>query len=181
MNWLDAIIAAVLVISLVTAILKGLTRELVTLAAVIAGILGALWWYPEVARHLEPYTSSVAVAGFAAFVLIFLVFLFIGWVISKILAGLVKASGLRWFDRVLGGAFGLLRGVLIAAVLVLAIVAFAPGKRPIESVAESKLAPTVLQAARGIVALAPRKLKDGFQHGFDRVRKVWREGNSETI
>ena len=181
MNWLDILIAAVVLISLVTSIIKGLTRELVTLAAVVLGILGALWWYPEVARHLEPYTSSAAVAGFGAFILIFFAFLLLGWLISKILSSIVKASGLRWFDRFLGAAFGLLRGMLIAAALVLAIVAFAPGKRPIETVAESRLAPTVLQCARAIVALAPRKLKDGFQNGLERVRKVWREAPGETI
>lgn len=181
MNWLDYVIIAVIAISLVTSVIKGLTRELVSLAAAILGILGALWWYPDVARHLEPYTSSPAVAGFAAFALIFLVFLLLGWLVSKILAGLVKATGLRWFDRFLGAGFGLLRGMLIAAALVLAIVAFAPGKRPIESVAESRLAPTVLHFARAIVAVAPQKLKDGFHGGLDRVHKVWREMPSETI
>lgn len=181
MNWLDVVIAAVVLLSLVTSVLKGLTRELVSVAAAVAGILGALWWYPEVARRLEPYTSNLAVAGFAGFILIFFAFLLLGWAISKILASLVKASGLRWFDRILGAAFGLLRGMLIAAALVLAIVAFAPGKRPIESVAESRLAPTVLQFARAIVALAPHKLKDGFQNGLDRVHQVWRQLPAETI
>ncbi len=181
MNWLDFLIAAVVAVSLGTSIVKGLTRELVSLAAAILGILGALWWYPDVAKRLQPYASNASVASFAAFVLIFFVFLLLGWVITKILAGLVKASGLRWFDRLLGAAFGLLRGLLIAAGLVLAIVAFAPGKRPIESVAESRLAPTVLQCARAIVALAPRKLKDGFQEGLDRIHKVWREAPANTV
>jgi len=180
-NWLDYIIAAIVLASFLTAILKGLTRELVTLAAVIAGILGALWWYPDLARHFDPYTSSTSVSGFVAFAVIFLIFLVAGALISKILATLVKASGLRGADRLLGGAFGFLRGILIAAVLVLAIVAFTPGKRPIESVAESRFAPVVLQCARGIVALAPRRLKDGFQTGLDRVRKVWRESPGNTV
>jgi len=181
MNWLDYIIAIVVIASFASAIFKGLTRELVTLAAVIAGILGALWWYPDVAKYLDPYTSSPSVSGFLAFALIFVIFLLAGFLISKTLATLVKATGLRGADRLLGGAFGLLRGILIAAALVLAIVAFTPGKRPIESVAESRFAPTVLQCARGIVALAPRKLKDGFQTGLERVRKVWRESPGKTV
>ena len=175
MNWLDFLIAAVILTSFVGSIVKGLTRELVSLAAAVAGVLGALWWYPEVARHLEPYTSSSAVAGFAAFVLIFFACMVAGWILSKILSKLVKASGLRWFDRILGAAFGLLRGVLISAALVLAILAFTPGKKPIETVGESRLAPTVLHFARALVTLAPRRLKDGFENGLDRVRKFWRE------
>ena len=181
MTWLDVIIVAVVLISFVTAVIKGFTRELVSLAAVIAGLLGALWWYPELARYIEPYASSPSVAGFAAFVLILLTFLLFGWMVSRLLASLVKATGLRWFDRLLGGAFGLLRGLLIAAALVLAIVAFAPGKRPIELVAESRFAPTVLQFARVIVAIAPRKVKDGFHNGLDRIRKVWRQVPTDTV
>lgn len=175
MNWLDVVIAIVVILSVVLSIIKGLTRELVSLAAAIVGLLAALWWYPELSRRLEPYASNATVAGFVSFMLIFLAFLILGFVLSKILAGLVKATGMRWFDRILGAAFGLLRGVLIAAVLVLAIVAFAPGKRPIESVAESRLAPSVLQFARVLVALAPHKIKDGFEDGLNRIRKVWRE------
>ncbi|MBI3695558.1 MAG: CvpA family protein [Acidobacteria bacterium] len=175
MNWLDFLIAAVILASFVGSIIKGLTRELVSLAAAVAGVLGALWWYPDVAHYLEPYLSSASLASFVAFVLIFLVFLAVGWVFSSVLAKLVKASGLRWFDRILGAAFGLLRGVLIAAALVLAILAFTPGKKPIETVGESRLAPTVLHFARAMVAFAPRRLKDGFQNGLDRVRKFWRE------
>jgi len=180
-NWLDVLIAAVIVISFVTSIIKGMTRELVGLVAVVTGILGALWWYPLPARHIEPYAKNMEVASFAGFVLIFCAFLFAGFLISKILASLVKATGVRWVDRLLGAGFGLLRGMLIAAALVLAIVAFAPGKRPIESVAESRLAPTVLQCAKAIVALAPRRLKDGFENGLERVRKVWRETPSDTV
>ncbi|HYM11161.1 MAG TPA: CvpA family protein [Bryobacterales bacterium] len=175
MNWLDVIIALVVLTSLVLSIIKGLTRELVSLAAAIVGLLAALWWYPDLSKHLEPYSKSETVSGFVSFLLIFMAFLILGFVLSKILASLVKATGMRWFDRILGAAFGLLRGVLIAAVLVLAIVAFAPGKRPIESVAESRLAPSVLQFARVLVALAPHKIKDGFEDGLNRIRKVWRQ------
>jgi membrane protein required for colicin V production len=180
-NWLDVVIGLVVAASLATSVIKGFTRELVSLAAAVAGILAALWWYPDLAGQIEPYASSATVAGFAAFLAILLAFVLAGWAVSKILAGLVKATGMRWFDRLLGAAFGLLRGLLTAAALVLAIVAFAPGKRPIESVAESKLAPAVLQFARVLIALAPAKIKGGFHDGLNRVRKVWKEVPADTV
>ena len=175
MNALDWAIVVIVGVSLITGIVKGLTRELVSLGALVAGLVAALWWYPEVASLLAPYTSGAGVAGFAAFALILLAFLLLGWAVSRVSSKLIKASGLRWFDRLLGTAFGLARGVLIAAALVLAMLAFAPGKSPIEAVAESRLAPTVLQCARAMVILAPRGLKEGFHDGLNRVHKVWRE------
>ena len=181
MNWLDWLIAVVILVSFVTSIVKGLTHELVSLAALVLGLLTALWWYPEVGRRLEPYTSSQGIAGFVAFVVILVAFLILGGIVSKIMEKLLKASGLRWFDRLLGAAFGLVRGLLLSAGLVLALVAFAPGKEPIESVAQSRLAPMVLQCARVIVSVAPRKIKDGFQEGLQRVRKIWRESQTDTV
>lgn len=181
MNWLDVVIAVIVVVSFVTSIIKGLTRELVTLVSVIAGTLAGLWWYPIVAKQIEPYAKNAQIAGFAGFVLIFAVFLLAGLLVSKILSGLMKATGMRWFDRLLGAAFGLLRGVLVAAALVLAIVAFTPGKQPIDSVRESRLAPGVLQFAKAMVALAPQHVKDGFKNGLERIRKEWRGPASDTV
>jgi len=181
MNWLDLAIGGLVAVSVVTSFVTGLTRELVRLAALLLGILMGLWWYPEVARYLEPYTSSPAIAGFAAFLLILIGFIVLGWVAAKVLGKLIKASGLRWFDRLLGAAFGLVRGVLLAAALVLAMVAFLPEKGASETVARSRLAPTVLYAARVIVTVAPRRLKEGFAGGLERVRQVWREAKDDSV
>ncbi len=181
MNWLDIAIAAILLFSVIPAVINGLVREIVTLAAVVIGILAALWYYPGPARWLEPYTSSPTVAGFVGFFLIFLSFLVVGLVVSKLLGALLKAGGLRWFDRLLGAAFGLLRGALVAGALVMALVAFLPGKGGDEAVARSRLAPGVLYCARTIAALAPQQLKQGFQEGLDRVRALWRGMPADTV
>src|SRR6058998_1033060 len=105
--------------------------------------------------------SGPATAGFAAFFVILLAFVILGSLVSKILGALIRATGLRWFDRLLGAAFGLVRGILASAALVLAIVAFLPGQAPPRAVAKSHLAPAVLYCARAIVMMAPRKIKEG--------------------
>ena len=175
MNWLDFVIFLLILNSVVFAIVRGLAHQLIRLTALLLGILMGLWWYPELARFIQPWMSSEATAGFVSFLAILLGFIFLGWFVSRIISALIKAAGLRWFDRLLGAAFGLVRGVLVSAVLVLAMLAFLPGKGPAETVAQSRLAPAVLYCARGIVALAPQKLKEGFESGLDRVRAVWRE------
>jgi membrane protein required for colicin V production len=180
-NWLDIAIVLIVVASVIGSVRRGLTRELVALAALIAGVLTALWWYPEPARYLEPYTSSPAVAGFISFLVIVILFILTGWIVARLLSMLVKAAGLRWFDRLLGAAFGLLRGILTAAVLVLALVAFRPGPSPAQSVAHSRLAPAVLYGSRTIMMLAPRRLKQEFERGLERVQALWRESPPDTI
>jgi membrane protein required for colicin V production len=174
-NWLDILIAGILLTSVISSVANGLARELISLASLLLGILCGLWWYPEVATHFEPATASTGVARFVAFFVILFAFLFAGWIAGRILRALIKAGGLRWMDRLLGAAFGLVRGVLASAAVVLAMVAFLQGPGATQSVARSRLAPTVLYGARGLVALAPQPLKDAFDRGWQRVRQVWRD------
>lgn len=180
MNWLDFIIGVLLVTSVVSSIVRGLTRELISLAALVFGILGALWWYPEVGRRIEPHLASKGVAAFVGFLVVLFAFLIVGALVSKIVGAMVKAAGLRWADRILGAAFGLVRGVLASAVLVMAIVAFLHGPGATQAVARSRLAPTVLYGARALAAVAPRPLREGFEQGLQSIRQVWRN-QTDTV
>jgi len=180
-NWLDWIIAVLVLTSVVASVIKGITREIVSLAALAAGILFGLWWYPEVAKYFEPHTASHGVAGFVAFLVILFAFLGLGWVAQKILGALVKAGGLGWADRLLGAAFGLARGVLASAALVLGIVSFLHSPGATRTVAQSKLSPAVLYCARGLAALAPKSLQESFERGFQKIREAWRDLPADSV
>ena len=51
--------------------------------------------------------------------------LLVGAFVSFIVRKFLQTVGLQWFDRILGGVFGLLRGVLVDAVILMVLVAFA--------------------------------------------------------
>jgi membrane protein required for colicin V production len=174
MNWLDIAIGGVLLLSFVGAFWNGLSREVVRLVALFAGILGGLWWYDELAVRWQPTIGNERIAAFAAFAAIVLGSLVAGIFVAWVLAKILRLSGLRWFDRVLGGAFGLVRGLAICVALVLAIVAFHPSADSTSVVAESRLAPVFFHGARAVAAVAPAKLKSQFSEGFQQVRGVWR-------
>lgn len=180
MNWLDVIIATLLLSSVISSVVRGFARELASLAALLLGILFGLWWYPELGRHIEPFSANKGIAGFVAFFLILFAFLAFGWLVGKILRAMIKAGGLSWVDRVLGVAFGLVRGMVASAALVLAILAFLHGPGATRAVAESRLAPAVLYGARALAAVAPRPLREAFDRGFQRVRDVWR-GQTDSV
>ena len=180
MNWLDILIAILLLTSMISSAAQGFVRELVSLAALVLGIACGLWWHPEVGRYLEPYAAGKGIAGFIAFFFILFVCLALGWLVSKVLRAMIKAGGLGWADRLLGAAFGLVRGVLASAAVVLAIVSFLHDAGATQAVAQSKLAPAVLYGARGLAAVAPQPLKDAFDKGFQQVREAW-EGKGDRV
>jgi uncharacterized membrane protein required for colicin V production len=82
---------------------------------------------------------------------------------------LIKTAGIQWFDRFLGGVFGLVRGVLVDAVLLMAMLAFAI--KP-DAVQGSLLAPYVATGTRVIAMAMPGDLRSQFGAGFEKFRQA---------
>jgi len=168
-NWLDWILVAVVVLSAAFAVRKGFVRELISLATVVAGVLLASLEYSRAAGWFEDLTKSREVALAAGFLLIFLAVLAAGVVIASLARLLVKTAGIEWFDRFLGGLFGIIRGVLVDCVLVMVLMAFSI--KP-ESVERSRLAPYVSAGSRAIALAMPRDLENNFHSGFEKFREA---------
>jgi membrane protein required for colicin V production len=120
MPTLDWIFLAVLCISLVVGAWRGLVYELLSLANWIAAFVLAQWFGPEAAQWLPISGATEMVRYAVGFVLVFVLALFAGGLLAFLIRKLVAAVGLRPVDRVLGAAFGLVRGVVV--LLALAVV-----------------------------------------------------------
>jgi membrane protein required for colicin V production len=173
-NWLDIVLIVVAAVSCGVGIAKGFARVGVGLAAAIAGLLLGIWFFGTVAYYLLPYVSSKAIAGFIGFWVVFILSLIAGGLLGKLLALLFKWAGLTWMDRLLGGVFGLVRGLILCIAIVLVLIAFAP-KPPPRSVVGSRWAPYLVGAANVLAGIAPRELKDAFVDSYEKVRELWRE------
>jgi membrane protein required for colicin V production len=99
-----------------------------------------------------------------------------GALVGHLFSRLVKAAGLTLFDRILGAGFGAVRGLLLAVAVIVAIVAFAPGRTgdgPPNAVVHSRFAPYVIDTAHLFASLAPRELKDDFHRRYGQVKNIW--------
>jgi len=173
-NWLDYLLLALIGGSVLAGLIKGLARSVIGLVAAIAGFLCGLWFYGVVGSFFYEYLSSRRLAHLVGFTLIFLGIVLLGVVLAAVIGRLLKWARLSWLDHLMGGAFGVLRGALVAAALIVAIMAFAP-KPPPRSVAGSRLAPYLLEAARWVVAAAPYEVRQGFQESYDRLKELSEE------
>ncbi|NLT66101.1 MAG: CvpA family protein [Acidobacteria bacterium] len=167
---LDFIFVVVIAVSIAFALLKGLVREIISLAALAGGFILAVFYYRVPASMVSGYTRSESIANFLGFLSIFIGCIILGAVIAFLVNRFVKAASLKWVDRLLGGVFGLLRGWAICSIIVLALIAF-----PIREdlVPRSALATYMLAGARAAVTLVPRELKDAFNEQYRKVLDSW--------
>lgn len=119
MTGFDIAVIGVVALSVLLAFFRGVVRELMALVTWIAALVVALAFQGLLTAALPAFVSSVTVRHVVAFVLIFVAVLVIGSIASHLVAKLVRAAGLGFVDRFLGGVFGLARGVIIVVLGVL--------------------------------------------------------------
>ena len=122
LGWVDIALLAVLLLSVVLGIVRGFVFELLAIAGWVVAFFVAQWAAPQWSGHLPVGEPGSTVNHLSAFALLFVAALFIWSLLAWLVKRLIRASALSAVDRVLGAAFGMVRGVLIAmvaAVLVL--------------------------------------------------------------
>lgn len=176
LTFFDILFAGIILVSMIVAMMKGLVREIISLAALIAGFILAVFYYPIPAKHLVEFCRTDSIANLLGFLIIFLGCILVGAIASFLVNRFVQAASLKWIDRVLGAIFGFLRGWVISSILVVGLIAF-----PIRDnlMARSILAPYLLGGAHTMVRLAPQGLKDKFNEQYKKVLQTWNESRSK--
>jgi len=114
----DLIAIALITISIVIGLARGLVKELISLASWVI----AAWLSIRYAKSLAEYITFTDVQSlrlFLAFLLVFVTMIFVGAMINFIIGQVVRSTPFSAADRVLGMGFGFVRGVLVLSVLVL--------------------------------------------------------------
>jgi membrane protein required for colicin V production len=174
-NWLDYLLLAILLASVLMSARKGFSREIIGLGAALLALVLAMWFYGLAGSFLLPYVSSGRVAHLIGFLLVVFAVMLLGGMLGWIVNRFLRTIGLSFFDRLLGAAFGLVRGILVAVALLTAYMAFGPevdSKTVSASVLHSRIAPYVLDASHLVVAIAPMELKSSFTKQYAQVKAL---------
>ena len=124
-NAADLAMLAVLLLSMAVGAWRGLVFELMSLLGWFAAYLAAQWFNAAVAPYVPVGSPGSPVNHAAAFAVTFLAALIAWGLLARLLKMLIHATPLSAVDRLLGAAFGALRGgVLLLAVA--AVVARTP-------------------------------------------------------
>jgi membrane protein required for colicin V production len=113
MNTVDGVLLLVLLVSVIVGMWRGLVYEVLSVAAWVTAFVLAQAYAAQAAILLPLGDLSPAVRVAIGFAAVFVACAFAGGLVAWTIKRLVAAVGLRPIDRVLGGAFGLLRGAVV--------------------------------------------------------------------
>lgn len=164
-NWLDVIFLVILLVTFILGIIKGLIRQIIGILAVIIGLILAVYNYSYVATFYARFVSNRTLSHLLGFFTIFIAVLCIGWLVAFLLSKMIKGP-LKFLNHIFGGALGLLKGILICGVVVLALLVF-PVKK--EALKESQTAPYCLKVAEALYYLIPQSLKQEFKNAYHDI------------
>lgn len=120
MVWVDYLIIGIIVISSGISIVRGFIKEVLSLFSWILSFWVALMFYSHLSTLFVSYIETPSIRYFVAFFILFVVTLVLGALVNHMISQLVEKTGLTGTDRSLGVVFGILRGVAIVTLLVLA-------------------------------------------------------------
>ena len=171
MNWIDAIIVVLLIISLVRGFTNGLVKEVASLAALILGIWGAIRFSAFTAEKLYDYFDMTGrYVGIIAFLITFGIIVVIIHFVGIIADKIVDAASLGLINRLLGIGFGLLKSVLLLSVLFVILNAIDARKPflPKDIIEGSIFYSPISDIAPAIFPIIG---EGGFKQSFDRFKK----------
>ena len=119
MIWVDYILLAIIAISTLLSLWRGFVKEAVSLASWVAALWIAMLFFYDLADVMQEWIESPTVREWVAFGALFVGTVLVGGLVNFLAGQLVAKTGLTATDRTLGMVFGIARGIVIMAVLVL--------------------------------------------------------------
>ena len=155
---IDILIASIIAISVLIGFFRGAIKEILTVVSWIGAILLTILLFPLGKNIISNFIQQPLLVDLVTYVVVFVVFLVILSAFTYLFSSVVKNSVLAVPNRLCGGLFGILRGILILAVLDFGISQYVSQDYE-EYVKESKLRPYVKETSKMIFIMLPEGLR----------------------
>ncbi|BEV08046.1 CvpA family protein [Methylophilus glucosoxydans] len=119
MTVFDYVVLGILGFSILVGLMRGAIHELFSVLGWVLAFYLANRFNSQVIAYMPEQIPGEAIKAMAAFLLVFLLVLFVCTLLALLLTTLIKAVGLGGMNRILGGAAGALKGLLIVCILVM--------------------------------------------------------------
>jgi len=117
--WVDYILLVVIAISALLSLWRGFIMEAISLVSWIVALWVAVIFFQDLANLMADWIDTPSIRDITAFAILFVGTVLVGALVNYLAGQLVAKTGLTATDRALGMLFGIARGIVIVAVLVL--------------------------------------------------------------
>ena len=169
MNSLDLAMLFIMTVAITVSTFRGGVRELFSLGSVILGFIIASHYYHATSDSFLRLTSYKHVNDIISFIAIFVFSAVLISFIGGRISGMVKKSGLNFMDHILGTTIGVLKGILVCALVTYVLMVFLPADSGI--LKESKALPYISQATNIISPIGTQAFRDEFKKKLDELKK----------
>jgi len=166
-NWFDVVLIVIMAIAVIVGIIKGMVRQLIGIAAVIIGFILAMTYFNRAAEFLSKYIKNEMFSRLLGFLALFFGVIIIGGILAWMISKLVRGP-LKFVNHALGAALGLIEGILICGVIVLAQMMFPVNQ---DHLYKSELAPYCARMTRVVYRLIPEDFKTQFTETYNTIVK----------
>ena len=149
LNLADWFILIVLIASGIISFARGFTKEFLSLFLWLAAFIAAISLEYLATPKINEFIGNEEISKIISYIVVFLIFIFIGGMIIKFISKLIKWSGASGFDRFLGVVFGLMRGSIVLFVIFLLLPS---GIKTTDLINNSKITPIIQKYAPEIEA-----------------------------
>lgn len=171
MNLLDWIFIVIISFSAIYGLFKGLVKEVISVLAVIVGLIGASRLYEGVSPLLGNLGLSEQAAKIVSFFILFILIFIAIVLIGRLIHRFVHAIFLGWLNRLGGVGFGILRGIILSAIIIMVLTMTLSDKAPI--LTQSKLTPHIMSVSKVLLSLVPEDLQKRFMEQEKKLREFW--------
>lgn len=171
MTVLDILMIAIVGFCLIRGVFRGLIKEFSSIIGVLAGYYAAYTYYGYLTKLLSKWLSNTSYINIFSFFIIFCAVLLSISILGVILKYLLSISSLGWIDRICGAGLGLIKGILIVAILLVVLTAFLPKRPPL--VTKSFLAPYVAHISEPMAKVVPKDMQQQFRTNIKGLKSVW--------
>lgn len=120
MNYIDIIIAVLMVVFGIAGLRKGIIIEAATLLGLCLGLYGAFHFSDFTAEKLVQFVSiDQKYLNIVAFIVTFIIVAVLVNLLARLIAKLVKAINLGFIDKIGGFVIGLAKGLLVCSLIVM--------------------------------------------------------------
>ncbi len=178
MSTVDFVVAVMMGLSILLAVLRGFTREVLTIIAFVGAVAAVVYGLPVARPVFRGMFEDQTTADIAAGALLGIVTLVVLSVISHRIAKSVNKAGLGMVDRTLGAGFGVLRAGLVLCILYIGLQWAYPEHLP-DAVTEARSTPLIAKASGKLVAMLPESVQSEIKPSEDKDKKAKAEARDD--